>query len=213
MNPGKTLFKHIKGLAAVTASLFVVYSCGKGKLSQEKGVDLTGKPVQVVEHMFVVQTENGILKMRMEGERMERYDNDSTAFELFPDGFSVFTYNEESKLESTIFSDKAKHIKFKSSGVEEWQAIGNVRVRNEINDETMETDTLFWDREKEVIFTHCYVKMFSRDGFMQGYGMISDQKANNSIILKPFDSYGVVARDSTEVFIDTANFIGPLPKK
>ena len=43
--------------------------------------------------------------------------------------------------------------------------------------------------------------------------MRSDEMARNSIIHRPFDSYGVVVQDSTEVVIDTANFIGPLMKK
>jgi hypothetical protein len=46
--------------------------------------------------------------------------------------------------------------------------------------------------------------------FMQGYGMESDDMARNAVIEKPFDSYAIVSRDSTEIsYIDTANFIGP----
>ena len=86
-------------------------------------------------------------------------------------------------------------------------------VKNVIKQETMETDTLYWDQAGHEIFTDCYVKLYSPSGFMQGYGMRSDEMARNSIIHRPFDSYGVVVQDSTEVVIDTANFIGPLMKK
>ena len=47
---------------------------------------------------------------------------------------------------------------------------------------------------------------------MQGYGMESDQRARNSIIFNPFNSYGFVVQDSTEVVIDSVNFIGPMQK-
>ena len=77
----------------------------------------------------------------------------------------------------------------------------------------METDTLYWDQATEEIYTDCYVRMYSPSGFMQGYGMRSDQKARNSIILRPFNSYGVVVKDSTVVMIDSVNFIGPFVKK
>lgn len=199
-------------IATASAVAFVVYSCtGKGGQDGDDTAEL--KPVQIVDNMFVVQTNNGDLQLRMEADRMERYQNDTSSWELFPIGFSAFMYETETgKLETTIFADQAKHVKY-NSGDEVWQAFGNVRVRNEINDETMETDTLYWDRDKETIYTDCYVKMYSNDGFMQGYGMISDQRANNTIIKKPFDSYGVVVQDSTAVIIDTANFIGPLRKK
>lgn len=199
--------------ATAAAVAFVVFSC-KGKLQEEKGSSVLGKPVQVVDSVFMFQTENGVLKMRMEAPVMERYDNDSVSYELFPAGISAFAYQEDGKLETTIFADNARHVKKKGSDQDEvWQAYGNVVVRNEIQDETMETDTLYWDEVNEKLYTHCYVKMYSRDGFMQGYGMVSDQRANNSIILKPFNSYGIVQQDSTEVLIDSVNFIGPMPKK
>ena len=55
--------------------------------------------------------------------------------------------------------------------------------------------------------------MYSPQGFMQGYGMESDQRARDSRIFNPFNSYGIVVQDSTEVVIDSVNFIGPLQKK
>lgn len=85
-------------------------------------------------------------------------------------------------------------------------------VKNIVKQQTMETDTIYWDRTKKEIFTDCYVRMYSPDGLMQGYGMRSDERARNSIILKPFNNYMIVVQDSTAVSIDSVNFIGPLLK-
>ena len=101
----------------------------------------------------------------------------------------------------------------KDSGEEIWKAFGNVVVKNIVKQQTMETDTIYWDRTKKEIYTDCYVRMYSPDGFMQGYGMRSDERARNSIIMKPFNNFAVVVKDTTEVLIDSANFIGPLLKK
>ena len=202
----------MKTTATAMAVAFVVYSC-KNDLGTAEKLDLSQTPVQVVDRMFVVQSENGMLQMRMEADLMERYDNDTVSYELFPKGIAVFGYNEEGLLETEITSDEARHIKEKKSKDEKWEAYGNVVVKNIINQEVMETDTLYWDRKNEKIFTHCYVKMYSPDGFMQGYGMESDQRARNSVILEPFDSYGIVVQDSTEVRVDSVNFIGPFIKK
>ena len=49
-------------------------------------------------------------------------------------------------------------------------------------------------------------------GFMQGFGMRSDDMARNAIIQRPFNSYGVVEQDSTKVVLDSINFIGPFPR-
>lgn len=201
----------LRTAATATAVAFVVYSC-KSNLGVADSLNLDEAPVQTVDKMFVVQSENGKLQMRMEADVMERYDKDTVSYELFPEGFAVYGYNEEGLLETEITSDNAKHVKF-DDGRETWEAFGNVVVKNIINKEVMETDTLYWDRKNEKIYTDCYVRMHSPDGFIQGYGMESDERARNSVILKPFDNYAFVVQDTTKVEVDSVNFIGPLIKK
>ena len=150
--------------------------------------------------------------MRAQAPLMEKYEKDSLKYELFPEGFFVYGYTEDGLLETEIVADNAKHVKH-DNGEETWSAFGNVVVRNLIKQEVMETDTLYWDQKNEKIYTNCYVRMYSPQGFMQGYGMESDQRARNSIIFKPFNSYGIVVQDTTQVSIDSVNFIGPMQKK
>lgn len=199
-------------MATALAVAFIVYSC-KGKLDEADQIDLSQAPVQTVERLFSVQSSNGILQMRLEADLMERYSNDSVSYETFPKGFSVYTYNEEGLLETSIFSDNAMHEVRKATNDEKWSAFGNVVIENAIKQETMETDTLYWDRAAGEIFTDCYIRMYSPDGFIQGYGMRSDEKARNAIIHRPFNTFGVVVRDTTLVLIDSVNFIGPFMKK
>lgn len=196
-------------IATASAVAFVVYSC-KSKISIADAIDLTSTPTQVVDSMNIVQTKNGVLQMRVESEVMERYQEDTLSYEVFPKGINVYGYNEEGELESTIRADEARHDKGKNADEEVWKAYGNVVIKNIVKQETMETDTLYWDRGKHEIWTDCYIRMYSPDGFVQGYGMRSDERARNSIVLKPFNSYSVVVQDTTEVLIDSVNFIGPL---
>ena len=198
-------------IADASAVALVVYSC-KGKLAEAASLILEDTPVQTVDNMFIIHSENGKIQLRMEADLMERYERDTVSYELFPKGFAVYGYTDNELLETEIVSDKARHLKYKD-GREKWEAFGNVVVRNLIKQEVMETDTLYWDQKNEKIFTDCYVRMYSPDGFMQGYGMESDQRARNSIILKPFNSYGIIVQDSTAVLTDSVNFIGPLLKK
>ena len=198
-------------IATASAVAFIVYSC-KGKLGEADALDLQEAPVQIVDDMFIVQTENGKIQMRAEAPVMERYERDTLSFELFPKGFFVYGYTDDEKVETEIVADQARHLTHKD-GRETWEAFGNVVVKNLIKQEVMETDTLYWDQKEEKIYTHCYVRMYSPDGFMQGYGMESDQRARNSIIFNPFNSYGIIVHDTTAVLLDSANFIGPLRKK
>lgn len=202
-------------MATVSAVAIVVYSC-KSKLSQADSLDLSVTPLQVVDSMYLIDSKNGKLQMRVLTGRMEKYENDTLVYELFPEGINVFAYKDDGTLESTITAEEARHESRKKGSKSEdeiWKAFGNVVIRNIEKQETMETDTIYWDRAKQEIYTDCYIRMFSPDGFMQGYGMRSDERARNSIIMRPFNSYGVVVQDSTVVLVDTANFIGPLIKK
>lgn len=202
----------MKIIATASAVAFIVYSC-KTKLTEAEEIDLQETPTQVVDNMNIVQTTNGLLRMRVESGLMERYQRDTLSYELFPEGINVYGYNEAGELESTIRADEARHDKGKTKDQEVWKAYGNVIIKNIVKHETMETDTLYWDRGKQEIWTDCYVRMYSPDGFMQGYGMRSDERARNAIILKPFNSYSVVVQDTSVVVIDSVNFIGPLLKK
>ena len=201
----------VKMIATASAVAFVVYSC-KGKLAEAESLILSETPVQKVNDMFIVQTENGRIQMRTEADLMERYENDTLSYELFPEGFAVYGYTDDGLLETEIVSDNARHLKYKD-GRESWEAFGNVVVKNLMKQEVMETDTLYWDQKNERIYTHCYVRMYSPKGFMQGYGMESDQRARSTILYNNFNNYAIIVKDSTQVSIDSVNFIGPFQKK
>ena len=207
----KNILHTVKMMATAIAVAFVVYSC-KGKLAEAEVLNLAETPVQVVDDMFMQQTENGMVKMRAEAPRMEKYEKDSLDYELFPEGFFVYGFDETGKLETEIVADNARHQKFED-GRESWEAFGIVVVKNLINQEVMETDTLYWDQKNEKIYTHCYVRMYSPDGFMQGYGMESDQRARSTILFNNFNNYAIVVKVSTQDLIDSVNFIGPFQKK
>lgn len=199
-------------IATAVAVAFVVFSC-KGKKEPPERLDFSKVPVQTINDMFAVQSNNGALAYRMEADRMLRFDEDSCSYETFPDGLKVYGYTEDGLLETFIMSDNAIHMQYKNRNDEYWEATGNVVIQNLIKQETMETDSLFWDQKTNEIYTECYVRMYSADGFMQGYGMRSDDKARHAVIKKPFNSYGVVVQDTTRVVIDSVNFIGPFLKK
>ena len=200
-------------MASALALAFVVYSC-KSNLSEAEKLDLEKTPLQTVDDMFFVQTENGRLKMRVEAPRMEVYEHDTLSYDLFPSGIRVYAYADDGTLETTIVARKARHDKYpKRKDDELWSVFGNVVVRNILRKQTMETDTLYWDSKAHEIWTDCYIKLSSPDGYMQGTGMRSDEMARNAILKKPFDNEFYIDRDSTKVVIDTVNFIGPMLKK
>jgi len=190
----------------------VAVSCSKDK--EKAAIDYETTPVQSVRGMQASEYQKADLTMEMRTRAMDtyRYEKDSVNItkEVYSDGFEVYIYNEDGLLESQLISEGAQHI---TTGREEdWMAYGNVNILNHIKGERIITDTVWWDKRQEQIYTDCYVVMTSPKGKLQGYGMRCDQRANRSTILRPFDSFGRVVSDSTKFYIDTVNFVGPLPR-
>lgn len=197
-------------VAAVLTAATAIVSC-KDDIQTTGKIDLSAVPTQVVYDISALQSNNGELSYRMLAPKMERYENAESPYEIFPDGFEVMGYTEDGLLETRLLSDKARHTTVEKE--EKWEAYGNVVITNYIEGQVLKTDTLYWDRNKKEIFTHCFVRMSSPQGYMQGYGMVSDEMVRDVTVLKPFDSYTYVENDSTgRKYVDTVNFVGPILK-
>lgn len=196
------------GSCLMAIVLFVLLSCRKEPTGDP--IDPTVTPLQVVKNMEVVQTVNGGVEIRMRAPEMRKYsyvaDSVEVSYDLYTGGFSVNAFTPDGELETRITSKEAKHIT--TDGKEQWLAYGDVVITNYIKQESMESDTVYWDRKEQKIYTNCYVRLSSPQGMMQGYGMESDEMARNAILLKPFDSY-TIAGDSTSILLDSLNFVGP----
>ena len=200
-----------RGIIKVVAITFVIatllFSC-KDDIPKADVTLVEELPSQTVEQMKLIQFSRGEVDYIVDAPLMERYTQAEIPHDAFPQGIVLRGYNAERLLETKIRADYAKHATNENQEI--WEATGNVVINNYIKGEKMETDTLFWNRLTQRIYTHSLVKLTTPDMFMQGYGMESDDMARNAVINNPFDSYAIVSRDSTEIsYIDTANFIGP----
>lgn len=202
----------VRFMAAAAFALCLLVSCSS-KTEVGQNIDMSTVARQEVDGLYAVQTTNGDHSMRMEADRMEKYETDSLSYEIFPKGFDVYGYNNEGMLETHIHSKTARHTTLRKGNKETWAAYGDVVILNFIKGEELLTDTLYWDRDKHTIYTDCLVKMSSPRGYMQGIGMESDEMARNATLRKPFDSYTRLGADSVvNRYIDTVNIVGPLAR-
>ena len=187
-------------MVAITFVVAITFISCKEKLTKVN-VDAKELPVQTVRNMEAVRTTNGRVDMKMNAPLMERYETKKKVnnrevisfYELFPKGFFVYGYNEKGELETKIEAGNAKHSSL--DGEEKWEVFDNVVVRNLINKQRIETDTLYWDKDKRIIYNYCYVQLFSPQSYLQGYNLRSDEMAREVDILKPFNST-YVAKDT-----------------
>jgi LPS export ABC transporter protein LptC len=183
---------YMVALFFLSATVFI--SCGETieKTGALHAVDSLS--TQTVYGMEAIETKFGKTYGRFMAPLMENYSLLPEPYEIFPKGIRVIGYTPEGEIETEITANMAVHRT--QSGLEQWEVYGNVVIVNHLNKETMITDTLYWERAKQRIHTHAFVRMFSPQGLMQGLGMESDERATNVTIMRPFNSYGIISRDT-----------------
>jgi Protein of unknown function (DUF1239). len=203
--------RNLRVVATISMVATTLFSCKDDILTGDVS-EVGSLPTQVIDSMVLKQYTRGEVSFMVSAPTLERYANAEIPYNLFPNGIVLRGYNQDGFMETIIVADYAKNI----IGAEEeiWEAYGDVVINNYIKGQRVETDTLYWNQKNHKIYTHRPVKITTPDSFMQGYGMESDEMARDVDILKPYDSYAIVRRDSTEVaYRDTVNIIGPFLRR
>ncbi|MDR2585073.1 MAG: LPS export ABC transporter periplasmic protein LptC [Prevotellaceae bacterium] len=187
--------KVLVALIFIGATVFV--SC-KEKIEKTDVLILTDSISTLTVHdMTAVETKFGKVSNRMFAPLKETFTLVEEPFEVFPNGIKVLGYTPEGEVETEITANRAVHKM--TINRERWEVYGNVVVINHLKNETLKTDTLYWDQTNKRIYTDAFVQLFSPlQGFMQGFGMETDERANSFVILRPFDSYGVISNSDLE---------------
>tara|TARA_B100001758_G_C18224193_1_gene511848 strand:+ start:108 stop:632 length:525 start_codon:yes stop_codon:yes gene_type:complete len=89
---------------------------------------------------------------------------------IFPKGLRVFVYNQKLDTIATISSDFA--IQNKNKNLVEVKK--NVVLKNDQN-EQLNTEKLFWDKDKKQIYTDDFVTINTENEIIMGYGFLTDQ--------------------------------------
>ncbi len=112
----------------------------------------------------VIYSDSGKVKVQILAATYEQYPKAERPYMEFPDGMEVFFYNDSMKMESAIRSDYAIYY----SEEKLWHAIGNVEVQKYSSGDALNTEELYWDEEKELIYSDVYTKVQNQDGTFYG---------------------------------------------
>ena len=102
---------------------------------------------------------------------METYNNDDSPYSEFKQGIKVNFYEGKDEPVGTASAKYAKYTDKKKL----WELKDSVVVVNETNDK-LETEQLFWDQEKDQIYTDRFIKITNEDHTVMGTGFESDPR-------------------------------------
>jgi len=155
------------------AALLLLPGCGeKIKPSVLPGLDSKTMPQQESWNSTIVISDSGRVKARIKAGYIQKFDGPQET--LMSQGVTVYFFNDTGKQTSVMTSQSGK-VNEQTSLIE---ADGDVRV---VSDDSthLRSERLFWDNNRQLIYTTEYVYVTSPRENVQGRGFESDQRLRN----------------------------------
>lgn len=115
-------------------------------------------------------SDSGRISYKIDAEEWFVFDKRQPPYWAFEKGVYLEKYDHDLNIEATIKCDTAYYY----SEQKLWKLIGNVDIRNP-KDERFFTDLMYWDQDKELIYSDAYIKIEQEDQVTEGVGFSSNQ--------------------------------------
>lgn len=154
-------------------SLFIFFlicfsSCENSKENISNFISSEELPVEELTHSEIIYTENGMLKVKIMSNKMERYVNDEDRVELF-DGVHFDFYRLDIENQKSVLTSEIAII---NNTTNIMKAIQNVILESSDNKKLL-TEELIWDKSKGLIYTDLEVVIRTEDEIISGIGFKS----------------------------------------
>ena len=138
---------------------------------REKRPDMTG------ENLELVYSDSARIKYRVLAPEYIKVNREKEKYEEFPKGIHVLSYDPAGKMIGSIEAKYAKKLEDEML----WEARNEVVIIN-AEGKKLETELLYWDMKKELIYSDRYVKLSADGQIIEGNnGFHSDQNLNHPV--------------------------------
>jgi LPS export ABC transporter protein LptC len=158
--------------------LTILVSSCENKIPVITKSDLLTLPSLTVKDFKTTLTDSGRVQLEMSSPLVEKYDKAEPPYAEFRTGIKVVFYNGKDSAQARVTS---KYAKCTDNNL--WELRDSVVVIND-KGERLETELLYWNQAKDLIYTDRFVKIKSEDQITQGIGFESDSHLNRRKILK-----------------------------
>ena len=121
-------------------------------------------PDIVGENIEVIYSDSAKVKVQMHAKELKQFNNAEEPYSEFPKGMIVYFYDNEQKIESEISADYAIYQNEKKI----WHAKGNVIAKNLKSGDRLDSEEMFWDEEKEEIYSNTFTRIVNENGTFYG---------------------------------------------
>jgi len=174
-----SFIKILKTSSAILVAMALFFSC---KTDMEKVKELTSKPELPIEsgtNIEIVYSTNARVQLVLKAPKLDRYGGEKNYMEM-PDGIEVLFFDSIMNVTGSIKAKYAKHLE--NEDIIELR--DSVVVLTE-NNEEVNTEQLFWDRKKKVVYNEKPTKVITNEIVSLGEGFEADERFNEWSFKRP----------------------------
>jgi LPS export ABC transporter protein LptC len=162
-----------KSLILITSVItaLLIFSACERKVDTIKKTDILSLPTITGKDIKTVFSDSGKVQLILIAPLMQSYDNAESPYTEFKEGIKVIFFEGK---KDTVATVAAKYAKYTNKD-KLWELKDSVVVIGETKDK-LETEELFWDQEKDIIYTDRFVKITSDSQIVMGTGLVSDSR-------------------------------------
>ena len=170
--------KHINYTIVTTIVVTMFFSCNNN-LSEVSKIGISeNEPIGVAENINLKRTDSGRIIANLVSPKMLDFSNRDFAYNEFPDGVKLYLFDENNK-KSTVIADYA--IVYDKTNLIDMQ--GNVVLASHDKD-TLFAEQLYYDQEREWLYTNRPVTFRKGRDVINGNGFDSDIEFNDAQVLE-----------------------------
>jgi LPS export ABC transporter protein LptC len=158
-----------------------IFVCCKNDIEKINQITESSQlPTFVVKDLETSFSDSGRIKVKIKSPELIRYDKVDKKYDEYPQGIQVEFYDSKMNVTGTLKCQYAKYL----IAEELWEAKSNVEVNNSAKAEKINTELLFWDMKKELIYSDKFVRITTATEILLGNGFESVQDFSKWKILK-----------------------------
>lgn len=157
-------------VAVLLAGTAIFFSCDSS-IETVTGFDVNELPALTVKEFETVNSDSGRIQLVMKSPLMQRYDRNNDPYSEFPSGIEVVFYDGKTEPVASLSARYARYHENKKM----WELRYDVKARNSGN-ELLETELLFWDENRALVYTERFVRITGPDRIISGNGFESDTR-------------------------------------
>lgn len=126
----------------------------------------------------IIYSDSAVVRVIVKASKQYEYENGDREF---PNDIFIEFYETDGTMSSTLEANSAYYTKEKDV----YKAEGDVEVIGYIDPRKMNSEELFWEPQKEEIYTDKFVRIQSEDQISTGTGLVAKQDFSSYRILNP----------------------------